>query len=208
MGFSLITLIVFLPLLIFHMIYYDGSLGSFCDDVYPCFTYFSSFPSSYAIGYSSTILGFIVMALICSVFRWVRFYSDNARYKFFDSERIKYSKKLFNWWDWTSASPATCYELQKANFNDLKMILNDDATRLLVEKRTTSESIQLFLLRFRYCSINITIRALFIFINIIVLAVGWAAIAAVYYYEQTIKDYASTVPGLDMVVRFPCAEPK
>jgi len=147
LGFSMLTTIIFAPMLILHMIRNSDYLSKLCNDIYPCFTFFSAFPSDYAIGYSSTILGFMAVALIASIFRWIRFYSENTRYTMFDNTKIKYSKKVFNWWDWTSANPVECEDLSKFNNNDIKMLINEENIIEQINKRSLGETISLIFLR-------------------------------------------------------------
>ncbi len=149
MGFSILTALIFLGLLIYHMTTYSGSFTELTDGFYPTFTLFSSFSTKYATAYSGTIEIFIVFAILCTLSRWIRFFREKTQHDMFNDKSVKYSKRMFNWWDWTMRSEVECRNLNGTNCTELKLMLYEEKVRSMVAKRTISEKFSLLVRRYR-----------------------------------------------------------
>ena len=146
-GFSMLTALVFAGLLIYHMLTFEGSFTDTNGGFYPSFTLFSSFTAKYATTYAGTIQLFMIFAICCSLSRWIRFFKDQTRHELYENKNVKYSKLIFNWWDWTMCAEDDCSNLIATNLSELKLIIYEESVMSAIAKRTIKERLALLIRR-------------------------------------------------------------
>eukprot|EP00830_Metopus_es_P006730 TRINITY_DN16373_c0_g1_i1.p1 TRINITY_DN16373_c0_g1~~TRINITY_DN16373_c0_g1_i1.p1 ORF type:complete len:242 (-),score=31.81 TRINITY_DN16373_c0_g1_i1:420-1145(-) len=104
---------------------------------------------------------------------------------------MKYSKLLFNWWDWTMNNYSDCNNLNASNSTELKTLLYEDNIKSIIENRTLQEKVQLF-----------ARRTILLIVNIVILAIGWVGIAAIYFYQENMKTSLSEIAFLSSIAVF------
>jgi len=187
----MLTACVFTGLLVFHILGYDGSFGEMFDTMYPKFTLFSSISKNLSTVYAGTIQGFIVISIFFTLSRWTRFFEEKTAQQLYDESLSQYSKLLFNCWNWNLSTPEECENAKVSVCNELKLVLFEANVKALIEKRTIAETVSLYIR-----------RGILICVNIVILAFGWAGIAAIYIYEREMIQFTESIFIINYIVFF------
>lgn len=176
--FSILTLLGFLYLQIYHVVKYTDSLTQICDNFYPCGFFFSHFTIHEKLGWSLTFFLFIIFGYAFCVYQWIEFDKKAKHYNLFLNDNIVYTRIFLNGWDWRMNTLKDANNMKDQVSNSIKLKIKDDETREEIKKRSKDKIIRL---RIK--------RVFTMIISLIVLFSGWVGIVSCQVYQSNIQAY-------------------
>ena len=190
-AFSLFVLLLFAWLIIWHLFNFDHSWSDVCNGFMPCFLYYSRFSNSTNVIYGLTLVVFVFLGAVGSLYKWVRFDEVMKRGQLYDTANIRFSKMLFNSMDFTLAIGAESRDNTTQLLGDIRLQMDEDKIKAVVAERTREQKAKLYVR-----------RAIFITVNLIILCLGWAVIFGVNLYSKEIQDSVNGVVVLSSIANF------
>jgi len=139
------------------------------------------------------LLTFCLVIMISILYKWIKFDGMLKRKRLHDKKvRLLFSKMVFNGWDWSTDDSYENGELRRIVTNEVRLTLYEENIKKVVKGRSKSEKCKLYLR-----------RAGAMFINFLVLCVGWAGIISVNFYSNDISTYFDTKVLSYIVFLFP-----
>jgi len=177
---SVFILLLYLYLIVSHLVNYTGSYFAICG-VSPCWLTYSSFTTDEAFGYSLTLIGFVLVTVFASLFKWVR--SDAKRrtaqvYGGSDAKLKKFAAIALNAWDWNTTSEEESGDQSIRITNILSTALKDEARKREARNRTKRQKTKL-----------LVYRLVGISLFVVILLIGWGGITFLVLSEKAFVDF-------------------
>jgi len=165
-NFSIISLIVYLPLLLRHWFMVGFKLSSWRGFV-PETTLYSSFQEEEALWYYSTLTGMIVVSLFFAIRKWLQLDEIKRASELMEDKNLKYSQLALNPWDWTIKTDVDTLNGRLFLSNEARLLIEEEELAAHGDHKTFEEKVRLFLLRFSISLASLIILSASTFVIIV-----------------------------------------
>jgi hypothetical protein len=186
--------LLYATLLLKHVSDMKYSYSELCAGLFPtpCFLYYSRFDASSDQYYALTLILFMILGIVISVYKWVEFDLVRKKRELYDDKKKKFSRLFFNSLDWST--PVNNYEGRQMASSirlEIKINLDEERIKAEIEKRTNLEKSALFIR-----------RTITLFLNTLILLAGWVGIILINYYDKDIQSSLKNVNVIKYVSAF------
>lgn len=170
--------LLYATLLINHLVNNSHGYKDICqgDLPVPCFLLYSRFDQINDQYYALSLILFMVLGLNISINKWVAFDVLRKKRELYEDKQKKFSKIFLNCWDWKTANNNyEAHELATSLRMELKVNLDEERIKAIIQKRSNFEKTKLFVR-----------RSITLFLSTVLLLGGWTGIIALSLYEKDI----------------------